>query len=119
MKKILIFLASMLILGCASKGNVVERKASPEQYYLILGFPKALVISGHLDRVAIGNQTKRVLSVYINNQVAIEDTLAQDEDELKGRWNNKKVSATCYRSTNKNMRCLVYVGNERTVTLSF
>lgn len=120
MKKILIFLASILIFGCASKGHLVERKVSPEQYYRVWEYPKALVISGNLDRIAIGgDKHMRVLTVYINDQVAIEDTLAQDEDELKGRWNNKKVSATCYRSSNKKMRCLVYVGNQRTVTLSF
>lgn len=121
MKKYLIFLVSLLIIGCASKGHLVERKVTPEQYYRIWGLSKALVISGSLDKMAIesGKRHERVLKVYINNEVAINRILEKDDDELKGRWNNKKVSASCYRSSAKNLRCLVYVGNERTVTLSF
>lgn len=121
MKKNLIFLVSLLIIGCASNGNLVERKVTPEQYYRIWGLSKALVISGSLDRMAVdnGKQHERILKVYINNDMAINDTLEKDDDELRGRWSNKKVSASCYRSSAKNLRCLVYVGNERTVTLSF
>jgi hypothetical protein len=121
MKNTLITLVSLLIIGCASKGSLVERKVTPDQYYRVWEYSKALVISGSLDFISINNVTphKRVLRVYINDQVAIEDTLKQDDDELKGRWNDKKISATCYRSNAKNLRCLVYVGNERTVTLSF
>lgn len=121
MKYFIIPLACLLVIGCASKGKLVERKVTPEQYYRVWEYPKALVISGSLDFISINNVIphKRVLRVYINDQVAIEDTLKQDEDELKGRWNDKKISATCYRSSAKSLRCLVYVGNERTVTLSF
>ncbi|PPC94358.1 MAG: hypothetical protein CTY33_04880, partial [Methylotenera sp.] len=97
MKKNLIFLVSLLIISCATKGNLVERKVTPDQYYRIWSLSKALVISGSLDKMSIenGKQHERVLKVYINNEIAINGALEKDDDELKGQWNNKKVSASC------------------------
>ena len=119
MKKFLILFVCALLISCASKGQTVDRKVTPDQYYRVSGYAKALVISGSLETVTKRETpTKRILKVFINNDVAINENLIDDNDELKGRWKNKKVSAACY-SKNNNLRCLIYVCNERTVTLSF
>lgn len=116
----LIFLiCSVLLLSCASQRIVTEQKNTPEQYYRVSGYEKALVIKGSLEKVTErNNQVNKVLKVYINDQLAINDILVNDEDEIRGRWKKHKVSAACYKNTH-NQRCLIYVGNERTVTLSF
>jgi hypothetical protein len=120
MKNSLIFLlGSIALLGCATQGKVTEQKHTPEQYYRVSGYEKALVIKGTLEKVVEKNaQVNQVLKVYINDQLAINDMLTNDEDEIKGRWQKRSISAACYRDT-RGQRCLIYVGNERTVTLSF
>jgi hypothetical protein len=120
MKNSLIFLiCSTALLGCATQGKITEQKTTPEQYYRVSGYEKALVIKGTLEKIANPDaQINQVLKVYINDQLAINEVLVNDDDELRGRWKKHKVSAACYRDT-RSERCLIYVGNERTVTLSF
>lgn len=115
----ILLLCTFAVCGCASQTKITEQKNTPEQYYRVTGYEKALVIKGSLEKIANrNNQINQVLKVYINDQIAINDVLPNDEDELKGRWQKHKVSAACYKDI-RNQRCLIYVGNERTVTLSF
>lgn len=120
MKNSLSFFLVLALLGCAtSQTKVLEQKNTPEQNYRISGYEKALVIKGTLAKIQEQNsQPQQMLKVYINDELALNDVLVNEEDELKGRWHRHKISANCYKDT-RGQRCLVYVGNQRTVTLSF
>lgn len=124
MKKLLIAcLLPAMFIGCATNTTkVLEQKNAPEQSYRLAGQDKALVIKGNLSRISTPRgDVNRVLKVYINEELAINDVLdLEASDELKGRWKNKKVSASCYTKANtQTTRCLIFVSNQRTVTLAF
>lgn len=132
MKKIL-FLTSFLALpGCASSGDILQHQSASTQNYRLKGSDNPIRISGEIKTVATANdygilstQYKNILTVSINDTEAINGVLngAIYTGELSGVWNGIPVSTDCngkYITRNViEVKCLVFIDNERTVTLTF
>lgn len=131
MNKITLLIATIAITGCASKGDILERNISPVQNYRLQNSDKPIEISGTLERVKAGfdyvnlsDTWHNQLKINIDGTPAIDGYLdARYFGEVTGQWNNLPVSANCSgKPASKNwidVRCIVFIENERTVTLTF
>ena len=131
MRKLLITALIIFLSGCASKGDLMERNVSPVQTYRLANDPSPVKISGKLERIYDGfsvaklnDEFKRELSIYFNDILTIKGRLNNNyTGELSGLWNSKPVSTSCSGNrvspTWTDVRCIVFIENERTVTLTF
>lgn len=126
MNRIIIILIFLVVLpGCASTGDLLERNVSPAQTYRPKGSDEAVTISGQLDRTyaSLGKEYKH-LQVSFNGVLAIDGFLGDGFfGDITGTWLEKPVSASCTgrqaSDTWVDVRCIVFIENERTVTLTF
>lgn len=125
MGRTLIISAALLALaGCAP--GIVKSDFSPSQYWRPADSADSVKIEGAIAKVSDGwVSTSHALYVRFNGDVILRGHLRPDlsGDVSGGIWNGKPVSASC-SSRRQNERtidvaCMVFVGNERTVTLSF
>lgn len=132
MKKLFIpLILAALIPACASKGDLMERNVSPVQSYRLANNPEPIKISGKLERIYDGfsvadldDKYTRELSVFFNDDLTIKGRLSANfTGDLSGTWNKKPVSTSCSGNrvspTWTDVRCIVFIENERTVTLTF
>jgi hypothetical protein len=118
MKKYLIAL-SLTLTACATTYN-----AAP-QTTRIKGAEQPINITGELFRKQELLTTPMHVSIFFNGALQIKvplDRLATGEANGEA-YNGKPTSATCTSKqtseTNTEVRCMVFVDNEKTVTLTF
>jgi hypothetical protein len=120
MKKLLLALLAVTVTGCA--GNQVF-KAAPQNYRL-KDSDKTVEIKGAVFKKS-GVLTSDVwVGIYFDNPLQIEIPLdSQFNGENTGKdFEGKKTSATCNgreKSSIIEVRCTVFIDNEKTVTLTF
>lgn len=124
MRKIIPLILAAVLPGCISIGQTVDHNESPVQTYRTKD-GETVRISGTLDRNYLGmSKYSRDVKVYFGDQLVIDGAINDDYvGELGGYWRNKPVDLSCSGTkttrTNINVRCLVFVDNERAVTLTF
>lgn len=126
MLKILVLALVVGLVGCASKGEVMQRSVSPGQSYRLAGNDNAISIDGNIEIIssgAFGSNTNQ-LNVYFDKRKVILGNLSADySGEVNGNWAGKNVSASCTSKLRHDkgydVRCMVFIENERTVTLTF
>lgn len=131
MKKLFIpLLFAGLLSACAStpQTSLLSRDVSPVQPYRLKGEEKPINIGGYLERIkkseSLSYSIFHKLIVRIDNEEALTGYLdGHYFGEITGKWHDKNVSASC---TGKpvsadvvNVNCMIFVDNERTVTLTF
>jgi len=120
MRYIPICLTVLSLAGCAT----VKHYESPSQAFRFEGDSKTTTITGRVDH-KYGWKYEFQLHVFFDGQKVLEGPLDEhaNGDVIGQEWKGKKVSASC--STRKvssswnETRCMVFHGNERTVTLTF
>lgn len=120
-----------LLSGCASKGDILERNVSPAQNYRLANTEKPIQISGTLEKVKAGYDYVNLsdtwynhLKVNIDSQSVLDGYLDGNFfGEVSGTWDNRPVSANCSgKPSTRNwtdVRCIIFIENEKTVTLTF
>lgn len=128
MKFGLSILAALMLSSCATTSGVTHRDVSPVQTYRFEGDKDSTPIAGWVERIGNSWEYKAaLLTVQIGNDRVIENQplnkLDYTGDVVGGLYHGKQVSASCNsKRTTKDwldVRCLIFVGNERTVTLTF
>jgi hypothetical protein len=125
MKKLIICAAVAMLAGCATKGDLTARDVSPDQVYRAKDSDKSIVISGKIEHINAGIGTEyRNLYIYFDGVLGINGTLGDGYvGDISGTWLNKSVSTSCsgrpVSETWTDVRCIVFIENERTVTLTF
>lgn len=106
--------AALTLTACSTGG------LSPTQHYRFAGNDDATKIQGAIRSTL----TQQQLAVFFDYERVILGNLDSNfNGELAGQWKGKPVTAICNgrnsgRST-KAVDCMIFVGNERTVTLTF
>lgn len=127
MKKIAVIL-SVLLAGCATQGQVLTQNLSPHQNYRLQGQEKAIEFTGSVQKIVAGEGLSQgwyhELKVFIDGELAIKGHLDVNYfGEPTGEWHGKKTAANCtsvrVSETWLNTSCIVFIDNERTVTLTF
>jgi hypothetical protein len=121
MKKTLTILVVLALAGCAS----TQTYKAPTQNYRLKGEEKSVQINGALktERQLVGVDS--YVGVFFNEMPYIQVKLDRfGNGEAKGNpFNGKETSATCNGKPAGNgltqVDCMVFVDNERTVTLTF
>ncbi len=119
-------LAVSLLAGCAAT-NVENMEKSDSQYYRAAGASQQMKISGTLDasfNYFALNRPDPVLTVFVDEQKALQGTLSPSyTGEVTGRHNGMNVDSVCSSEQKTRdwveVRCLVFVDNERAATLTF
>lgn len=113
-----LLIASLLMAGCVSMHE------SPAQNYRLAGEENPVNITGHIERKD-SIVTEATLHVQFNGQEVLSGKLGPQYtgDIAGGIYQGKPVSSTCSSIRKSNggydVRCMVFVANERTVTLTF
>jgi len=121
MSKLLTVLLVVFVTGCASTRTF---NAAP-QNYRAKGEDKSIDIKGDLFIRDEGFSRKVDVNIYFNNQVQIKIPLdKRGSGESNGdQYNGKNTSASCTSKVidenNSETRCMIFIENERTVTLTF
>jgi len=117
-RKITALTVLTLLTGCASA------YMAPPQTYRPRGQDDAVNIIGKAEKTdkILYHETK--ITIFFNGVPTISGYVDQKfNGELPGMdWNGKKTSASCSSIENRNsydVRCMVFIDNERTVTLQF
>lgn len=119
--KFLALALAALLTGCAT----IDR--SPSQLTRLRD-GQAVTITGSIGSNSedgmISTLTHRRLTVIINNDKAISAPINASNytGEFSGAWKDKTVSALCSSEKRSNwidVRCVIFIDNERTVTLTF
>lgn len=114
MRLILIVLA-LTIAGCATKS------VSPSQMYRFEGESNGTKIQGAVRQT----MTETMMQVAFDDQRVLIGYLPNDfnGEVTGGNWRGKPVSAVCNGKKSgkytQAVNCMIFVGNERTVTLTF
>jgi len=119
MKKLTLTLIALSLIGCASTHNAAS------QNYRLKDKAENITITGKIDKKISFPNTEYDLTVFFNNAPQI--TAALDENitgEAEGLpFEGKKTSVNCYSKrvdrNNVNVYCMVFLDNEKTVTLQF
>lgn len=123
MKIYAVALSALLLTGCAS--HQVDK--SPGQITRLKD-GQSVTIKGRIDTqkdiglfATTGN---RKLTVSINDDTVIDTPInaRRPAGEFSGKWKDKAVSALCSSERHGDwldVRCIILIDNERTVTLSF
>lgn len=125
MNILLVALLTLAVTGCATTHNY---QAAPQNYRM-KNAENPITITGKLDQVlnefAVSEPLKSKLTVFIDNELKITGFLDKHvSGDIQGEpFNGKPTSASC---STKNIsagigetRCIVFIDNERTVTLTF
>jgi len=120
-----IFLAVLTVLllgGCVTTSVDV----SPRQSYRPANSKELWDISGSLTSKfdQLYGTVGRQLSVYVNEELAIQGTLSpMATGELSGNYKNHRVNSICASEmkteTWLDVRCTILINNERAATLTF
>lgn len=123
--KLIVTLLAISLAGCTTTHAL---NAAPQNYRL-KDSDKPLEITGYgthkLVTGAFSNHYDSTISININGQTYITGKLDQQlTGEFQGLpYNGKSTAASCTaKAVSQNMaeiRCLVFIDNERTVTLTF
>jgi hypothetical protein len=106
---------ALTLAGCATKS------VSPSQMYRFEGESNGTQIQGVIRQT----MTETKFAVIFDGQAVINGFLPSDfNGEVKGEtWKGKQVSAVCNGTKSgyktQFVNCMIFVGNERTVTLTF
>jgi hypothetical protein len=121
MKNLFIAFTCLAFTACASQQVY---KSAPQNYRL-KGAENTIEIKGATFQTKKAFKTTHFIGIYFNNNLQIEVTL---DNQLNGEsegttFEGKKTSATCTgrvitRQTSE-IRCMVFIDNEKTVTLTF
>lgn len=124
MKKLLIALSILTITACATRGTFIPAP----QAYRAQGETEQITITGKLEQElnqgVFTASLKSDLIIYFNNEAQIIGSLDQQGTaELVGKpYKDKPTSASCSSkqtsATTSELRCIVFVGNERAATLT-
>jgi len=122
MKKTIFLVAAIALTGCA----VNKTHESAAQNYRLQGAENAIAITGKLDQKRVLDVvTESVFHIYFDGTEQITGSLDRNlGGEFTGmQYNGKPTSAACSSKktgeTTAEVRCMVFIGNERTVTLTF
>lgn len=127
MKKLAVLL-SILLAGCAVQGQVISHNVSPQQNFRLTGQDKAIEFTGSIEKIVAGQGLSQgwyhEIKVFIDGELALKGKLDVNYfGDVNGEWHGKKTAANC---TSKlvsenwlNTSCIVFLENERTVTLTF
>lgn len=123
MKKSSALILSLLLNACVHNASYT----SAPQYYRAKGQETQTVISGKLDQMhkegVITDQRKNSLTIYFDGKTQIIGDLdEQGTGEFTGTdYNGKKTSASCSAkqtsATTAEVKCIVFIDNERAATL--
>lgn len=121
MKKIIYPLIALALIGCASQK--VFKAAT--QNYRLKNSDSQIVINGAIFQTDKTLSKTHSVGIYFNGHIQIGvDLDNQLNGEASGNdFEGKKTSATCTgRQVTRNaieVRCMVFIDNEKTVTLTF
>lgn len=122
MRRLIALAAAAALAGCAS--GITKSTFAPSQNWRAAdGTP--VLIEGGIARVADGLSHVNALFVRFNGEIVLRGQIARDlSGEVSGgTWQGSPVLASCssrpISNTQRAAACMVFVGNERTVTLSF
>lgn len=107
-----------MLAGC------VSMHASPSQNYRLAGDDAPVTITGSIKQTE-SLIVKAELSVFFNGKKTIEGPLTWPyTGDIQGQqWNGRATSASCSSKQRYDggydVQCMVFVDNERTVTLTF
>lgn len=113
-----------LMVGCATTHNF----QSPVQSYRPYGAESniTITITGDLKQTFGGmGEASHLLKIYFDGTEVLSGSLNQhvSGDLVGSKWDGKQVSTSCStRPVSKDWaetRCMVFIGDERTVTLTF
>lgn len=123
MKTILALIAAISISGCAS----TQTYKAPSQNYRLKGHESATVINGAIfaNKKHDFDTPKLTAGIYINGDLYIEVSLDRtgSGQATGGLFEGKTTEATCHSKPVAkgivNIDCMVFIDNEKTVTLTF
>jgi hypothetical protein len=119
MKKLILTFVALSLIGCASTHNAAS------QNYRLKGANENTTITGKIDKKIGFPNIEYDLTVFFNNSPQITAKLDENiTGEAEGLdYQGKKTSVNCYSKrvdrNNVNVYCMVFVDNEKTVTLQF
>ena len=119
MKKITTLLLALLISGCAS-----THLAAP-QNYRTKGDDNAVQITGKIDKKELLLSDEFIVSVFFNGfeqiKFKLDDSATGDGIGLpyQGKQTSSSCSSKRINEHTLDVRCIVFIDNERTVTLTF
>lgn len=128
MKYIFILLGSLILTACISNPEVKNREVAPAQSYQFEGEEASTKISGELEKY--GNDWA-YHGAYLTVKIGDKQVIARkpvDKYNFSGvvagdEYHDKKVHASCngFAVTDRwtDVQCIIFVGNEQTVTLIF
>ena len=110
----------LFLIGAVALAGCATMERSPSQNYRFSGQEGTTAITGHIER----GLTSQVLHVYFDGKEVVTGELdyRMTGDIVGKEWAGKAVSASCSSKSNQyslDVRCMVFHGNERTVTLTF
>lgn len=121
--KIIPIIAALAIAGCASTKSF---NSTTSQNYRLKDDANPVSITGKIDRSSNGLvATGANLHVFFNGEPALSGPLqpGYSGDVNGGTWKGKNVSSSCsskpLTQTSVSVNCIVFIDNERTVTLTF
>jgi hypothetical protein len=128
MKYIFLLLMSLALPACVTNPEVKNSEVSPAQHYQFEGDDASTRITGVLEKY--GNDWAyhgAYLTVKIGNEKVIArkpvDKYNFSGEVAGGVYRDKKVSASCngFAVTDRwtDVHCVIFVGNQQTVTLVF
>lgn len=121
MKKLLIALTCLSFAACASQQVF---KSAPQNYRL-KGAENTIEIKGATFQTSKAFDKTHFIGIYFNNNLQIQVNLdKQLNGEADGTpFEGKKTSATCtgrnVTPSTAEIRCMIFIDNEKTVTLTF
>lgn len=128
MKNIFILLMSLTLAACITNPEVKTREVAPAQSYQFKGEDAATHISGVLEKY--GNDWA-YHGAFLTVKIGDEQVIARKPVDkynfsgvvAGGEYHDKKVHASCngFAVTDRwtDVQCIIFVGNEQTVTLTF
>ena len=112
------------LAGCASNGEIVKQYSAASQNYRLKGDDSPITISGKIQKIAAGLDGYHVLNISVNNDEVIKKAPLDTQyfGEGQGKYKDKLVLFSCTSNLvsddNREVRCMIFIDNEKTVTLT-
>lgn len=123
MRYLVVLMAALAVSGCAP---YITKHPAPSQNYRLKGDDQAVLITGviEVDRKILDKNTlKAIISINASPYITVPLDLQGNGESAGTPYLNKTTAATCngtaVTSNLTSITCMVFIDNEKTVSLTF